>query len=248
MSGFIGSGDLYYERTVAGVSSGWKRFGNAVRFEIQENAEKKERISRQRASYGQVLDSVYIKQPAEISITLDDINRDNLSLAFLGSNVDTNVTGATVAAEPITVSALGSAIQTANLKISNITITDITATTTYVENTDYTVLDADLGLITIESGGSINANEDLLVTYDYANRTSNSVLGGTDSSVRVKLLLNGENFVDQSKSQVTVWDAVLSPENGIDFLSDEFSEIELTGSLNKPDNKPSAYVVETDIV
>ena len=246
MSGFLGSGDLYYNRVVAGVSQGWLRFGNSTKFEIKENATIKERKSKGKADYGQVKDSVGLKDAAEIAITLDDLDKDNLALAFLGDVSAINITGASASAEAHTAN-LGKSIQLDNAKVSAIVVQDVTDTTTYIEGTDYNVLSATLGLIEIIAGATIIEGAVLHIDYTYASVTGDKVKGGTSSSVKVGLLLDGENFADQSESKVTVWEAVLIPQTGVDFLSDDFATLELNGTLNTPSGKTSAYEVDTGL-
>lgn len=246
MAGFLGSGDLYYNRVVDGVSQGWYRFGNATRFEIKENAEIKERISRQSATYGQVLDSVSIKQPAEISVTLDDLDYKNLALVFLGDTSAVDVTGSTVTAEAAVAPAVGASFQVANRKISAVTVTGPSGTPTYTEGTDFEVENAELGLIRI-IGTTLTGGETLEVNYTYASMTANKVTGGTDSSIKVALMMDGKNLADDSKVMVNVLEAVMTPETGVDFLSEEFATLEMTGTLNTPAGQSSSYVVEVDI-
>ena len=247
MAGFLGSGDLYFRRTTNGVLGGWKRFGNATKLEIKENVDEKQRISSQRLTDGSALDTVNIKKPTTIELILDDINRDNLSLAFLGTNGSTVVAAGTSTSEPQTIHTVGGAIKTDFDKISNVVVKDVTDATTYVAGTDYNVLDSDMGLVDIVSGGAISDGDVLHVTYDYAARTSNTVDGGTQTSIIVELMLNGENFVDQSRVKVSVWKTVLSPSSGIDFLDDNFATIPLKGTVIVPSDKVSGYLDETDI-
>lgn len=248
MSGFLGSGDLYYNRVVGGVSQGWFRFGNATQFEITENAEITERISRQAATYGQVLDSVAIKRPAAISVTLDDLDHKNLALAFLGTTAPANVTGATVTDEAATAPSSGGSFRTAFGNISAVSVSGPAGTPVYVAGTDYEVLDAAMGLIRIIEGGALSGGETLEVDYTYGTSASNKVSGGTQASIKVALLMNGKNLADDSAAKVEVLEAVLTPESGVDFLSEDFATLELTGTLNTPSGQTSAYTVETDIV
>lgn len=247
MAGFLGSGDLYYNRVVNGVSEGWFRFGNATRFEVKENAEIKERISRQAATYGQVLDSVSIKQPAEISVTLDDLDYKNLALVFLGGTSQVNVAGGSVTSEVFAAPADGASGMLANRKVSAVVVNGPSGTPTYVEGTDYAVASAELGMITILAGGSITEGDLLEVDYTNATLTSNKVTGGTDSSIKVAMIMDGKNLADDSLAYVNVLEAVLTPETGVDFLSEEFATLELTGTLNTPAGEASAYTVEVDI-
>ena len=256
MSGFLGSGDLYFNRKVNGVDHGGLRFGNETKFEIKENTEIKERKSKQKDTYGQVLDSVAVKQPAEIAVALDDLDKDNLALAFLGDVTAIDVTGASVTVEGHASGAGDTIIRTAFGNISAVVIKDAaTQLTTYVLDTDYEIVSAERGLIKILESGSIVLNEAYVfgtsgieVDYAYASSTGNKISGGTNSSIKVALLLDGENFADQSKVSVDVWEAVLAPQTGVDFLSDDFANLELNGTLNSPTGKTSAYEVNTDLV
>jgi len=259
MSGFLGSGDLYYNRKVGGLDQGWKRFGNATSFEIKENTTLKERKSKQKLTYGQVLDSVSVKDPAEIKVTLDDLDKDNLALAFLGDVDAINTTGASVTDEGQPTGSYGDFIRLEFEFVSNVVVKDAaTGAITYVEGVDYIISSADRGMIQIIEGDAtddiaeneayVESTSGLEISYDYASATGNSVVGGTNSSIKVALLLDGENFADQSTVSVDVWEAVLAPQTGVDFLSDDFATLELNGTLNTPSVKPSAYVVRTDNV
>ncbi len=85
MSGYLGSGDLHMDRLEEdGSSSGFVLVGNATQFAITEETETKERISTGRNTYGQALDTASIKKPAKITITLDEMNKENLAMALLG--------------------------------------------------------------------------------------------------------------------------------------------------------------------
>ena len=91
MSGFLGSGDLYMDRLAEdGTNTGFVLTGNATKFAIQEESETKERISTGRDTYGQALDTASIKKPAKVTITLDELNKENLAMALLGDVVALN--------------------------------------------------------------------------------------------------------------------------------------------------------------
>jgi glycosyltransferase involved in cell wall biosynthesis len=247
MSGFLGSGRIYVDRKVGSTYQGLKLIGNATKFEIKENSEKKERISKDRANYGSALNTVFVKKPAEVNITLDDLDRDNPALEFLGDSSAVSVTGATVTDEVVT-GYKDRIFKTAKRKISSVVLTDTAGTTTYVADTDYEIVDADLGLIKVLTAGAITDAQSLKIDYAYGSMTSNKVAGGTNSNVIVKILFDGVNQADQSKAVVNVFEAVLSPTSGVDFLSDEFTSIELAGIANVPSGGTAAYEVELDVV
>jgi len=104
MQSFLGSGDLYLDAlTEAGVKTGLFLAGNAKSFSIQSNAEIKEQTSKGRDDYGQVKASATLNQPAKCKISLDQLDGNNLAMAFLGALSDIAVTGASVTAEALTV-------------------------------------------------------------------------------------------------------------------------------------------------
>jgi hypothetical protein len=246
MSGFLGSGRVYVNRKVNGVYQGYKYIGNATKFEIKENSELKERVSKDRANYGSALNTVYIKKPAECNITLDDLDKDNLGLVFLGTTSAASVTGSTVSDEAVT-GYKDHIFQTAKRKISSVVLTNSAGDTTYVLNTDYAIVDADLGLIKVLTGGAITDGQSLKIDYTYGSMTSDKVAGGTNSNVIMKILLDGLNQADQTKAIVHVHEAVLSPQSGVDFLADDFTSIELAGRANVPSGGTEAYTVELNV-
>ena len=90
MAGILCSGNVYFDRQDSdGVSTGLVSVGNATSFQITEASTLKERTSKMVATYGQVLDSVAIKTPAKIAITLDELNKPNLALVCLGNDATT---------------------------------------------------------------------------------------------------------------------------------------------------------------
>lgn len=245
MPGFIGSGDLYMDRfDDDGNAQGLYPVGNAVKFAIAEDAEIKERESRMRGTYGQVLDSVPIKKPAKISITLNDLDAENLALVLFGTVSDINITGAVITDEALTARHdKWVELLYRNITAASVTITDSTGVTTYVEDTDYEV-DYRLGMIKALSTGSITDEEALLVDYTYGNLTGKKIAGSAKPIIKCSLKLDGENLVDQRDCIVRVLEAVLKPSGEMDFLADDFNEIDFEGTLNTPAGQTSPYEVE----
>jgi len=248
MAGLIAEGDLYFNKLDgAGVGEGWLPFGNATQFEIEQPSDPKERISKQRNTYGSVLESVYIKQPGTLKVKIDDINIDNLALAFLGKSLDTNVSAGVAVTDSLTVIKFSTFLKTVNPNISNVVVKDVTDTTTYVLDTDYSIIDAELGMIQVIDGGAIVLNDVIHVTYDHTLRTSSKVQGGIENAITVELLLKGNNLVNGEAIVVNCWKVKLAPTTAVDFLNDEFVEIELDGRLELVTNKPSSFEVETGV-
>lgn len=199
-----------------------------------------------RDTYGQVFDTVMLKQPAQISVTLDDINKDNLALAFMGTVGAYTQTGSTVTDKAITAQHDVS-VDLAYRNVSLVIVTDSAGVTTYTAGTDYEI-HARLGMIKVLSTGTIADAAALLIDYTYGSIAGNQVQGGTDPIIRGAFRLDGKNFADDSVVIVDVWEGVLSPSSEFDFLADDFSPIELAGSITTPSGKSEPYVVQTDVV
>lgn len=240
MSGFIGSGDVFAERIVNGVSEGLLALGNATKIEIKENSDVKTRTSKQRGNYGSALDSVVIKKPADVMLTLDDLDKDNLALIFMGTTAS-NATGATtVTGEAHTVSKLDSLIALNGRNISGVTITG------FVEGTDFAIENADAGFIKILSGGTIAQGDAIEVSYSAGATSGNLITGGLLPDVKMRVIMLGVNLVDQSAVRLEIPKAVLTPQSGVDFLSEDFNTLELAGIANVPTGGTAAYTVEVN--
>jgi hypothetical protein len=227
-----------------GDAQGFVDVGNATKFAIAEDAEIKERESRMKDTYGQVLDSVPIKKPASVSITLNDLKVENLAMVLFGNITDINVTGAAVTDEALTARLdKWAELDYRSVTAATVVVTDSTGVTTYVEDTDYEV-DYSLGMIKALSSGAITEAEALLVDYTYGNLTGKKIAGSAKPIIKCSLKLDGENQVNQKDCLVNVFEAVLKPAGEIDFLADDFNEVTFEGTLNTPSGKTSPYEVE----
>jgi len=241
MSGFIGSGQIYGERTVDGVSEGLVPLGNAVKLEIKENSETKTRISKSNEDYGSALDTVVIKRPADVMLTLDDLQRDNLALIFMGDLTQGGHSAGTVTGESHVVGNVGSLIALNQGEISAVAIAGLT------EGTDFAIEDASAGFIKILAGGSVTKGDTLSIDYTSAAVTSDKVSGGLAPNVTMRLIMIGENLVDESAVRVNIPKAVMTPQTGVDFLSEDFTQLELQGIANVAVKGNAAYTVETNV-
>ena len=249
MAGLLASGDLYFSvlDDVTGEGEGFIPIGNATKFEIQVGTNKKERISKGRGNYSSALDTVYLKKSATLKIVVDDLDTDNLALAFLGSKVDDLVVAGSIAGEAATAVVLDKSISLAKDAVSNVVVKDVTLATTYVLGTDYTI-NEELGFVTPITGGAITALDVLSIDYDYQAVSQSIVQGGTENSITVALRLVGENLVDNSKIVVDVWKSKLAPTNAIDFLSENFANIQLDASLELVTGKQATFQVRANVV
>ncbi|MBF0368583.1 MAG: hypothetical protein HQL52_03910 [Magnetococcales bacterium] len=242
--GFLASGTLYIDRlTDAGESTGFIQVDNCTAFEIKEESELKERTSKMKETYGQKLDVVALKTNSNVKVAFNGVSTDVLAMILLGEAVDHNVGAGTVTDESVTAKS-GKWISLAqkNLTDATVVVTDDPEVTTYVDGTDYSVNYA-LGLLEIKSGGGISDGADLLVDYDHAAISASRISGATQPIIRAKLALDGKNIKDGKGVRVEVDEAVLTPDSPVDFMSSDWVEVSLSGTMKTLTGKTTPYTV-----
>ena len=244
--GFIGSGDLYIAKYNAATASFDPPSGpyECDKFEISPKSEIKELSSKGRTTYGQVIESVPLNQPAEFSISLPEVNKETLVLALLGTQASTSQGSGTVTDEAV-VAHLDKWTQLAhqNIAAAGLVVTNSTAATTYALDIDYTV-DYALGMIKPLAGGAITEAQALKVDYTYNAISATTISGATNAQLRAQFILNGKNMADDLPCIVRVHEAVLAASSAFDFLSDNFAKLELKGKLKTPTGKSEPFTVE----
>ncbi len=239
--GFIGAGDLYAALIdAAGNIGAYIDFGNVTKLGIQPASEIKEQKSKKRDSYGQVLETVALQDTAQLSATLETVNRIGLRYAFMGEDAAYTQTAGTVTDEPI-VAQLDGWVKLAAEEITSVTVENTAGTTTYVAGTDYDV-NTRLGMIRAKSGGAITAAQALNVSYTRTAFTGAAIRGNVKPQIRARLLLDGKNRVDDSIGILDIWEVVLSTSSEFDWFSDDWNTVELQGRLKTPAGKTEPFV------
>lgn len=120
-------------------------------------------------------------------------------------------------------------VDLANVKCSNIVVTDNAGTTTYTLNTDYKVY-ADEGMIEILSTGSITDGETLKVDYDYAAQKHVKVNPQDKEWMLVCPAINRRR--DSKRGRLRVWKMSIPP-GGVNLIQDgEDADVtQLTGRV-----------------
>lgn len=242
MDSFLGSGDLYLDRlTDAGAQQGAKLTGSASKFALNPNSEIKEQKGRGRTNYGQVIASATLPDTTDISLTLNQLDAQNMAIAFLGDVSAFTQASGTISGEAITAHA-DRYTELAKEAVSNVVVKDDTDTTTYEEGTDYILHDR-LGMVKPLSTGGITDGDTLHVNYDHAEVTAEKITGGTSPIIRCRLLLDGKNYVNGKNCKVLVYDARLKPNTEVDFLSDDFLPLDLSGVCEIPEGKDEPFEI-----
>ncbi len=239
--GFLGSGDLYINRIVAGVAQGWVGPYEASKFEIKPNVELKELTSRGKATYGQVIESVALAQPSDFTVELPEVNKDSLALALLGTNSGITQASGTVSDE-VVLAKLGIWVPLSKAKISTVVVTNSAASTTYVNGTDY-IYNAELGWLKALPGGAITADQSLKVDFAHAAITGTQIAGATNADVRAMFKLDGKNQADGLPCIVTVQEGVIAANSAFDFLSNDFNTVSLPGRMKTPTGFTEPFTV-----
>lgn len=241
--GFLGSGDLYINRIVGGVKQGMEGPFEAEKFEIKANSELRERVSKGKSSYGQVVASAAIPRPFDLSIELGEVDRTGLSIALLGTAAAVTQASGTLAAVDV-VAALDKWVPLTKARLTGAaTVTNTGATITYVEGDDY-LLNRELGLFKALSTGDIVDEDPLKLTSTYGAISSTEILGATSPAIRAEFTLDGENLADGTPCIVTVYEGVVASDAAIDFLGDQFLTVPLPGRLVTPVGRTAPFKIE----
>lgn len=241
--GYLGSGDLYINRIVGGVKQGLEGPFEVERFEIKANSELRERVSKGRGSYGQVVASAAIPQPFDLNVTMGEADKTGLAIALLGTAAAvTQASGTTTNTAITTVVDKWVALPFARLTSAPQVVTNVAGSTTYVEGTDY-LLNRELGLIKQLAGGAMVAGPNH-IDLTYGAITSTEILGATAAAIRAEFILDGKNLADDTPCVVTVYEGVVASDAAVDFLSDQFLTIPLPGRLVTPAGRTAPFKVE----
>jgi len=225
----LGGGVLYITPYVGGVLTGnQKSFGltdtveleSAVSFIEKKNTEGKIPVTSK-------------KLPTEIKATLkfttSEISPAMIVRAFFGAEYTTSHGVKTDDALTIASISLGDSVDTGYVSIATMVVKDATDTTTYVEDTDYSI-DKNTGFFALVDGGSIGEGDSLnLVTTTTAFESTN-VSALKSSTLEAKMV-----FVSDPQSgeryKYTFSKVSISAQGALALKSEEFATIEFEGEV-----------------
>lgn len=244
MAGVLASGTLYLNRIINGVKQGRVKVPGVATFGISPKSDKKEATSKDKGKYGQVVASVLLPQPTEFKVSITDVDGPALAMALMGDLSTLAVGGGTVTDEVVTAK-LDVYVDLANKNITaaSVVVQDVTDVTTYVEGTDYEVNYA-MGWIKPISGGGISADDVLHIDYAHGAISGQTINGSTLAEVRGEFILDGQNLADGKDITVTVDEGVVATDGEVDFMSDDFVELSMAGTMVTQTGKAQPYVVE----
>jgi len=164
---------------------------------------------------------------ATMTMTMESLFKENLALALYGTSNE--VAGATVSDEAVLgYHDLWSPL--ANIQVSAVVVTDVGASTTFVENTDY-VVNSVSGTIKVLSTGSITDGE--LLEVDYTFVTQENIEAVTTGTPPIKVVrFEGLNTADTNKPVVIdIYKASMQPLAELALIQDEVAQMEIESKL-----------------
>lgn len=238
----LGAGQLWFNRFDADI--GYAHLGNCTSFELSFEDTVQKVINRMTSALG-TYRKIVSERVANVSITGQEFNPDNLALVASGSVGALAQAGSTAVGEVLATAAQASiptggqrAFQTAFRNISAITIKQ--GATTLVAADDYVVEDAVLGLIRFNEAGTLYANGTQIdIDYTYAADTSPTVAGGSVNTIEGSLIFVGDPAAGGAMD-ILIHRFSVEPEGGLEFIGDDFLDWTLSGeALDDSTNNPN---------
>ena len=253
----LGRGELYFADSLDadGRPKSFRTLGHAEAFTLTVEAETLEHFSKLQGL--SVKDrEVVLQQSINFATQLSEIDVDNLALFLSGGATDITQTGASVVAgagddnlivdvdgldkwydlfdiqAPSTYPPLPVDAASRVYRISAVTVKDTTATTTYVEGTDYS-LDLELGRVFIISTGAIAASDPLTVSFTFASLTISEVKALTQTRIEgvLKFISRNANQTGAgSQVEYTFHRITMSADGDFALIGDEFATLNLSGA------------------
>jgi hypothetical protein len=235
-------GTVYINTKINGVFQGLKQVPGVIDFNVTPKSKTITQVSKDRATAGQVTAVASMQEPAELKLKFSAFNSNMMAIAMMGESSVLSG-GANTVTNEVIAAKLDCFVKLASRNISagTVVLTDAaTDLVTYVEGTDYTVNYA-LGMIQALSTGSIVNAASLHVDYANAAYSGFSTIAATAPEVVAYILIDGVNTADQENIEIEIDEAHLAASSPVDFMSDKFSELELSGFMVTQSGKNNPY-------
>lgn len=224
---YLGSGKIYAR--VAGAAAGLVELGNASKLELSVKEDKQKLKDFSKAGGG-TYSSVSRIDEVTVQMTLNDLNKTNVSRAVFGT--ESAIASGSVVDEVVKAYKEGIS-PIAHPNPTNVVVKNSAGATTYVAGTDYEVR---AGGIYIIDTGAIANNTDIKVSYSYA--AYNKVEAMTQGAIVLELHFEGLNEANSGKPVILdIFRAQLSPTKALSLLGDKFADLEIEAEVLKDGTK-----------
>lgn len=214
-----------------------------------DGAETKDRISRQKGTSGNALDTINIPGKTVFSLTFDTFRKMNLAMAVMGTDTEANTEPATFTDKAFKVIALDQFIPIGKRNIEPNSVV--------VKNAAGTVLDSSLvevypklGLIKIRTKNKtetkeskINKGDDVKLSFKTLGKDGYLINAATVSSFKGELLLDVKNLVNGKEFTVEAGNVTFAAEGGINWVGEDFGSATLKGTAALVEGKNTPYTI-----
>ena len=239
-NGLLLAGDVYARNRRTGGNA--RKIGNTTSLTIASESETKERISRQKATYGQALDTVILKGKTAVKFTLNTLNKETLAMVLLGDSVVLDAAEQNIKNESVAVSELGAWLHLANDNIQADSVVVKSASGVSVSADDIEV-NSVLGWLKISATcQSVQAGESVSVSYKTQAGGGLQINALTLSDYDLELWVDGFNLASQKNVSLHIPSAVVAPTSEIDWFNPDFADVEFGGNVVLADGFKSPYV------
>lgn len=239
----IFAGDLYVEfkDPATGVFSAIESM-EIEKFEIKANNERKEKLSRRKATFNQPYVSYGLPQPSDFAITFGEVTGRIFAMMLAAKVEDLSLAAAAFAdVEVTTVADVWVPTGKTYINKTGFTVKNAAGDVTYVLGTDY-AMDWELGLIKRLSGSAIAAPVKLSGNTEAV--AGMRLKGAQNYNQVMRLKLNGINLVTQRRMILQAPQGSVASETAYDFMSGDFASADLTGRLEIADGWDCPYLLD----
>lgn len=234
MSGLICAGNVHVALlNDDGSFAGFLDIKNTTKLAFSAGeGEEKQRISRQRENYGQVLDSVIIPGVPTVAVSFDEADASTVGMALLGTLSPLSLTAETRTAVDFTVTALGTWLELGDrfINTAGFSLTENNAGAALVAGLDY-VVDHAMGLVKFLESGDVEVGQVIEKTYTTRAVQGTRIQGSRKNQIKARILLNGKNLADGRALVAEIPQCTLKSASEFDALSTDFVVTELNGSI-----------------
>ncbi|MGE4520637.1 MAG: hypothetical protein AB7E04_14140 [Desulfobacteraceae bacterium] len=241
---FFGAGDVYIDRfDDNGNSTGLIHILSTQSFSLKSSGEQKQLKSRSPSNYGQVIASVALPGASELKITHNEFDAENMAMAFLGDTAAYSQEAGTLTTKEVVIKKVGNwfPIGFRDISKEGIAVVD-ELDAALAEGTDFEINYA-AGLIRALSGGSVQDGDLVKVSGTYTAVSGTKIYGATKPIIKGAVHFEGINLSNGKKCVADVWRTTLQPDSEVNFLSDDFGEISLSGSPEVVTGKTSTFEI-----
>ena len=229
----LGKGVVYFDRLDAdGNATGELDLGNAPVFSVTPTQESLAHFES-RSGIKEKDKEVDTTIGMSVKITLDEYSKENLNLALKGDAIETQTQADGTQINAVVVVFQDRWVELPHRKVDeeSVGVTDQTGAIHYTRGTDYRV-DETSGRIFVYSAGAIADGQTVLVDYNYNAYSVPTINPVTRSNVEGYLRFKGDPTVGPAY-EVELWRVKLKCDSDINFITDDWATVELTGEVLK---------------